>query len=185
MASNLTVNDHTKTEHRQWSLTEMRQMHMCKILWWTTNGLYPSLKHPFQQYKVHNHCALLEMLVVFSLCAAAAVYVTPKNNSPPAAPIDISHPPHARHIHSPVKIMALAAMYTLHILHLSVFLHLLVSIGIHCRSDSSRFKHQQKQDFPHRSRPAPRCTQPPVHGVTGLFPSGKAAEAWCWQPTPI
>lgn len=92
MSSNLTVNDHTKTQHRRRSLTEMRQMHMRKILWQMTNGLYPSLKHSFQQYKVHNHCTLLEILVVFSLCAAAAVSVTP-TNSAPAAPIDNSPPP--------------------------------------------------------------------------------------------
>jgi hypothetical protein len=27
-------------------------------------------------------------------------------------------------------------------------------------------------------------TQPPVQCVKGVFPGGKAAEAWCWTPTP-
>ena len=113
----------------RWSLTEMWQMCMYKILWQMTNGMYPSLKRSLQQYTVHNHCMLLEMLDVFSLCAAAAVSVTP-NNSPPAAPIENSHPPPptpGRHIHSPAKIMALDAMYTLLILLFCIYLCFCIS----------------------------------------------------------
>jgi hypothetical protein len=40
------------------------------------------------------------------------------------------------------------------------------------------------QDFQLKSRPALRPIQPPMQWVPGLFPGGKAAEAWLWPLTP-
>jgi len=39
------------------------------------------------------------------------------------------------------------------------------------------------RDFPHQSKRALWPTQPPIQRVPGLFPGGKAAEAWRWPPT--
>jgi len=39
-------------------------------------------------------------------------------------------------------------------------------------------------DSLHLSRLALGSTQPPVQWAPGLFPQGKAAGTWLWQPTP-
>jgi hypothetical protein len=43
---------------------------------------------------------------------------------------------------------------------------------------------QWGRDFSHVSRPALGPTQPPVQWYR-VFPGGKAAEVWCWPPTPF
>jgi hypothetical protein len=40
------------------------------------------------------------------------------------------------------------------------------------------------RNFPHPSIPALVPTQHPLQWVPVLFPEGKAAETWCWLPTP-
>jgi hypothetical protein len=155
MASNLTVYDHTKTTSDLQSTTKIiphrnaTNVHAQDFMA-NDKRLVPILKaHIPAAHSALTHCTLLELLDVFSLCHSSCMSVTPTNSIPPL--------PHTS-----------AAMYTLLILNLSVFLHLSDSIGIHCRPDSSGFKHQQRQDFPHMSRPAPRHTLPPVQG-TGTF----------------
>ena len=40
------------------------------------------------------------------------------------------------------------------------------------------------REFPHPSRPVLEPIHPSIQWVPGLFPGGKPAEAWRWQPTP-
>jgi len=49
--------------------------------------------------------------------------------------------------------------------------------------DCSGIEFRWRRDFPHPSLPVLGPTQPPIQWVPGLFPGGKAAEAWRWPPT--
>jgi len=42
-----------------------------------------------------------------------------------------------------------------------------------------------ERGVPHHSRPALGTTQSPIQWAPGLFPWGKEAGTWRWQPTPI
>jgi len=50
------------------------------------------------------------------------------------------------------------------------------------RAERSRIECRWGRDFPRSSTPALGPTQPPIQWVPGLFPGGKAVEAWCWHP---
>ena len=49
-----------------------------------------------------------------------------------------------------------------------------IRYGLHC----PRIEFRWGRDFPHPSTRALGPTQPPIQRVPGLFPGGKAAEAW-------
>jgi hypothetical protein len=55
--------------------------------------------------------------------------------------------------------------------------------AIHYRLGDLEIELQWEKDFPHPSRAVLRPTQPPEHGVQGLFPRGKAAMVWYCPPT--
>jgi len=61
----------------------------------------------------------------------------------------------------------------------------LVAIATGYVLESPRIECWRGRDFKHQSRPSLRPTQAPATWVTGLFPGGKAVEAWPWPSTPI
>jgi hypothetical protein len=62
----------------------------------------------------------------------------------------------------------------------------LQTVGIATRYglDDPGIKSRWMWDFPYTSITAVGPIQPPTQWVPGLFPGGKAAGAWRWQPTP-
>lgn len=59
----------------------------------------------------------------------------------------------------------------------------IAGIATYSGLDGWEFELWWGQDFLCLSRPAPRCTQPPVKWGSCCFPEDEAARAWDWPPT--
>jgi len=71
------------SETRRPSLPGMRYMRTRKITWRMTRCYYPCRMH---SHSILDHCTILEMLDVFSLCVIAPQSVLPTNSSPVGPP---------------------------------------------------------------------------------------------------